>query len=250
MLPFLNIFGVAIAFPPLLVIIGIWFGASLAEKHAARHKLSGELVFNLIFTALIAYIIGGRLSYAIQHPSAFSGNLLNLISRNTGLFDPFGGALIALIAVVVFGQRKNLELWPTLDSITPALAVAMLALPLANLASGEAYGAPSNHPWAIELWGASRHPVQLYEALGAALILWAVWPGKSSNIFPGSQFLQFTVYSALARLFFEGFRGNSLVITSLNFRAPQVIAWMLLAVALWLYFNRRPTEKTQAQPNG
>jgi phosphatidylglycerol:prolipoprotein diacylglycerol transferase len=250
MLPFLNIFGVAIAFPPLLLIIGMWLGASLAEKYASRHKLSGEVVFNLIFTGLVAYIVGGRLSYAGQHPSAFSGNLLNLISRNTGLFDPLGGAFFAVIAVLVFGQRKNLKFWPALDALTPALAVTMLALPLSNLASGEAYGAPSSLPWAIELWGASRHPVQVYEALGAGLILWAVWPSRSSDTFPGAQFLQFTAYSALARLFFEGFRGNSLVVTTLNLRAPQLIAWILLTAALWLYPTRRSDPEGQDQPNG
>ena len=246
MLPFLNVFGVAIAFPPLILIIGIWLGASLAEKHAARHKLAGETVFNLIFTGLAAYIIGGRLSYAIQHPAAFSDNLLNLFSRNLGLFDPIGGLVVALIAVVIFGQRKNLPVWPTLDAVTPALAVFMLAMPLANLASGEAFGAPSDLPWAIELWGAARHPVQLYEALAAALILWAIWPGRlEKSSFGGSIFLQFAGFSALARLFFEAFRGGSVVFTPLNLRTAQVIAWLVLAAVAWLYHSRRAAQEAK-----
>lgn len=240
MLPFLNLFGVAIAFPPLIVILGLWLGASLAEKHASKHKLAGETLFNMIFTGLAAYIIGGRLSYAVQHPSAFSDNLINLISRNFGLFDVLGGLIVALIAVVIYAQRKKLPLWPTLDGVTPALAVFMLALPLANLASGNAFGAPSELPWAIELWGAARHPVQLYEALGAALILWVVWPGRTQNItFAGSTFLQFTAFSALARLFFEGFRGNSVVFTPLSLRTAQAAAWVVLAAAFWLYHFQR-----------
>ncbi len=52
----------------------------------------------------------------------------------------------------------------------------MLAVPLANLASGDAFGAPSSLPWAIELWGAARHPVQIYEAVAAGLILWVCRP--------------------------------------------------------------------------
>jgi prolipoprotein diacylglyceryltransferase len=240
MLPFLNLFGVAIAFPPLIMLVGIWLGASLAEKHAAKQKLAGDILFNLIFTGLAAYLVGGRLSYAIQHPSAFSDNLLNLFSRNFGLFDPIGGLVVALIAVVIYGQRKGLKLWPTLDAVTPTLAVLMLALPLANLASGEAYGAPSELPWAIELWGTSRHPVQLYEALGGAVILWAFWPGKPvKSLFAGSIFLQFVGFSALARLFFEAFRGNSVVFTPLDLRSSQVIAWLVLTAAVWLYHTQR-----------
>lgn len=244
MLPFLNIFGVAIAFPPLVLIIGIWLGASLAEKYASEHKISGSQLFNLIFTVLAAYIIGGRLSYAIQHPSAFADNLLNLVSRNFGLFDPLGGLVIGSIAGLIYGQRKKLPLWPTLDALTPALAVFMLAIPLANLTSGEAFGAPSDLPWAIEMWGMTRHPVQIYEALAAGLILWKFWPGREKpKIIPGSVFTRFMGMTALARLAFEGLRGNSLVITSLNLRVAQLAAWLVLSLAVWFYQSLRAADE-------
>jgi prolipoprotein diacylglyceryl transferase len=243
MLPFINLFGVAIAFPPLVLIIGIWLGASLAEKYATRHKVAPETVFNLIFTGLVAYIIGGRLSYALQNPAAFADNLLNLFSRNFGLFDVLGGLIVALIAMLVYAQRKDLTFWPTLDAVTPTIAVFMLALPLANLASGDAFGAPSELPWAIELWGASRHPVQLYEALGAGLILWAFWPGRLVKAsFDGSIFLQFAGFSALARVFFEAFRGSSVVFTPLDLRIAQVLSWLALAAAIWLYHTKRKAQ--------
>jgi prolipoprotein diacylglyceryltransferase len=244
MLPFISIFGVAIAFPPLILIIGIWLGASLAEKHAVKHKISGQLLFNLIFTALAAYILGGRLSYALQNPLAFADNLLSLVSRNFGLFDPFGGGVVGLIAAYIYGQRKKLPFWPTLDALTPALAVFLLTIPLANLASGEAFGAPSDLPWAIQLWGMIRHPVQIYEAMAAGLILWRFWPEKTrAKGTPGLLFSKFVGMSALARLVFEGFRGNSLVFTPLNLRIAQVAAWLVLAIALWIYQSRRVAEE-------
>ena len=240
MMPFLNLFGVAIAFPPLVLILGFWLGANLAEKNSAKHGIQGDQIFNLIFTGLAAYIIGGRLSYAAQHPAAFSDNLMSIFSRNFGLFDIFGGLVIGLIGMVIYAQRKKLAFWQTLDAITPAFAVVMLALPLANLASGEAFGAVSELPWAIELWGASRHPVQIYEALTAGLILWQIWPGeKQKEKLFGMQFLKFLSYSAAARLLFEGFRGSSLSFSSLNLRIAQLAAWIILAAALWLYHSRK-----------
>ena len=244
MLPFINLFGAAIAFPPLIMIIGIWLGASFAEKHAEKQNIAGADIFNLIFSGLAAYVIGGRLSYAAQHPSAFSDNLLNIISRNFGLFDPLGGFVIAILGMVIFSQRKKLTMWPTLDALTPALAVVMLALPLANLASGEAFGAPSSLPWAIELWGLSRHPVQVYEALAAGLILWYLWPGRSEiTSITGMIFLKFLILSALARLIFEGWRGNSVVFTSLDLRITQLFAWLFLSGALWVYQKRKSSSE-------
>lgn len=242
MYPYLNLFGAAIAVSPLVILIAIWLGASLAERGSARHGIPSETLYNLIFTGLVAFILGGRLSYAAQYPSAFIADPISLISRNLGLFDPIGGAAIGLVAAAVYGQRKRLTLWPTLDALTPALAVLMIAIPLANLASGEAFGAPSSLPWAIELWGQSRHPVQIYEALAAGLILWWLWPGRTRSQAPaGSTFLMFVAASAFSRLFFEGLRGSS-ALTVLSLRAAQLAAWAVLAAALYglLYLRRNP----------
>lgn len=232
MLPFLNIFGAAIAFPPLIILLGLWLGAALADKHAPKTRFANEVIFNLIFAAFAAYLIGGRLGYAAQNPSAFSQDPVSLISRNFGLFDPLSGAAVALIAILILGQRKQLKLLPTLDALTPAFAVFMLAFPLANFASGNAYGAPSQLPWAIELWGMARHPVQLYEAAAAGWVLWLVWPGKQQAPIDGLGFFQFLAYSALARLFFEAFRGSSPTLF-FDLRLAQVVAWGILAASLW-----------------
>jgi prolipoprotein diacylglyceryltransferase len=243
MLPYINIFGAAIAFSPLIILIGIWLGTSLAEKHAPKHNLSPEVLYNLIFIGLVAFVLGGRLGYAAQNPSAFAEDPLSLFSRNFGLFEPISGAVVGLIAVVIYGQRKQLDLWQTLDALTPALAVFMIAIPLANLASGNAFGAPSSLPWAIRLWGEFRHPVQIYEIIGAAVILWAIFPGIHKPTRKGMNFLTFTACTALARLFFEGFRGSSPV-TILGLRTAQLAAWAILALALWQIYQIRRTQQT------
>jgi len=244
MLPFLNIFGAAIAFPPLIILAGLWIGATLADKHAPKDRFAPEAIFNLIFVAFAAYIIGGRLGYAAQNPSAFSQDPISLVSRNFGLFDPLSGAALALIAALIFGQRKQFTLLPTLDALTPAFAVFMLALPLANFASGNAFGAPSQLPWAVELWGMARHPVQLYEAIGAGLIVWLVWPGKRETAMDGIGFFQFLAYSALARLIFEAFRGSSPILF-FDLRAAQIVAWIILAGSLWGIYKLK-----QSSPSG
>jgi prolipoprotein diacylglyceryltransferase len=241
MFPYLNLFGAAIAVSPLVILVAIWLGAALAERTSDRHGIPSETLYNLIFIALLAFILGGRLSYAAQYPSAFIADPVSLVSRNLGLFDPVGGAAIGLVAAAIYGQRKQLALWPTLDALTPALAVLLTAIPLANLASGEAFGAPSSLPWAIELWGQSRHPVQIYEALAAGLILWWLWPGRAKSQDPaGTNFLLFVAANAFSRLFFEGLRGSS-ALTVLNLRAAQLAAWVILAAALYglLYLRRK-----------
>lgn len=244
MLPILPIGPLAIPAPSLAILIGLWLGLTLAEKNAQRVGIKPADLYNLVLLMLLAGIIGARLSYVLRYPAAFASNLGSILSLNLGLLDPLGGAVVALLVGSIYGQRKALPFWSTLDALTPLLAVFMLALGIAHLASGAAFGAPADLPWAIELWGARRHPSQVYEILAAALILALTWPGRGPirPSRPGVYFLSFLALSASARLFLEAFRGDSRLILS-QMRAPQVIALAILAVCLvgiyWLK-NRPP----------
>lgn len=234
MLPVLNIGPLSIQLPGLILLLGVWLGLTLAELHARRCQVSPRDIYNLSLLALLAAVIGARLSYVLRYPQIFSQSPLSLFSLSPGLLDPFGGAVTAVIAALIYGQRKSLSLWPTLDALIPALACIAIAISLSNLSSGAGFGAPTDLPWGIKLWGANRHPTQVYEALAASLILFILWPGQSwlRASVAGEYFLQFIAMSAAARLLLEAFRGDSLLLWSAGLRAAQVIAWLILAASL------------------
>jgi prolipoprotein diacylglyceryltransferase len=234
MLPILQIGPLAIQTPGLLLLGGLWLGLTLAERHAAQHGVPSNKLYNLIFVALVAGVAGARLAYVLRYPSAFAGNWLSILSLNPGLLDLWGGLASGGICALIYGQRAKMPLLATLDAITPLLAVMSIATHLASLASGAAFGSPANLPWGIALWGMRRHPVQLYQALAAALILLILWPGRKAIQAwqPGRYFLSFMATSALARLILEAFRGDSLIIAG-DFRLAQILAWLVLALSLW-----------------
>ena len=232
MMPFLNIGGLALPLAPVTLLVGVWLGLTMVERFAHLYQVDGDKLYNLVFYGMIGGLVGARLWFALSHPQAFIDTPLNLFSTNPGLFDLGAGFLLALLTALVLGQRWKMPLLASLDGLTGGLAVFMLAIPLAQFASGQAFGAPSDLPWALELWGAARHPVQLYQAAAAALILWLCWPTRQkSNGLPGILFFRFVGYSAGTRLFLEAFHGDSTVIFG-SIRAEQVIAWLVLAVAL------------------
>lgn len=233
MLPVLRIGPLALPVPPLSLVLALWFGLSLAEKAAPRRGVSAEALYNLTFTGLIAGLIGARLGYVFQYPSAFLEAPLSLFSPNPGLLDPFAGSAAGLIGMLVYGQRAKLTFWKTLDALTPLLAVMAAGLAVAHIASGEAFGAKTNLPWGIQLWGATRHPTQFYElGLALTILVYLGWKSKDQNLADGTLFLLLTVLSAGARLFLEGFRGDS-PLTLGGLRSPQIIAWLILFVALF-----------------
>ena len=241
MTPTMQLGPMAIQVPGLIILVGIWLGLTLAERNAARFGVNASDLSNLALIAILSGLIGARLVYVLRYFSAFKGNLISVFSINPELLDPAGGVCAGLLAAFIFGQRKKMPFWSTLDALTPALAVFMLALGLSHVASGAAFGALTNLPWSVSLWGAHRHPSQAYESLAAVLILAILWPGRSRifSTHPGIYFLSFVVLSAGARLFLEAFRGDSPLILS-GLRSAQVAAWVILALSLMgIYWIRK-----------
>lgn len=251
MMPILHIGPLAIQFPGLIILLGLWLGLSLAERFVDSHTkryakiqdipgsaelqpIPAPILYNLAVGSLLAAIIGARLFYILQYTQIFIQNPASIISLNTSLLDLRGAFIGALVYAFYYGQRKNLHLWQSLDALTPAFAVLAIAYHLSNLASGENLGSPTQLPWAIELWGALRHPVQLYEAIFAALILFLLWPTqpKISAEHAGEYFINFIALSSGSRLFFEAFHGDSQLVLS-GFRLGQIYAWIILSVCFY-----------------
>jgi phosphatidylglycerol:prolipoprotein diacylglycerol transferase len=220
----------------ILVMAAIWVGLWLAEKRSPKHGVSTNDLNNIVFYPLLGYILGGRILYALENLSAFAQNPQSLISLNLDLFDPIGGLVVAGFVALVYGQRQKLSLWPTLDALTPLLAVFALGLGLAHLASGSAFGKETTLPWGIQLWGAIRHPSQVYEITASSLILGLLWFRKTDSP-PGISFLTFTALTSGTRVFLEAFRGDSTLVLG-GLRAAQIIAWGFLAISLFLLDKR------------
>lgn len=238
MLPILQIGPLAIQTPGLILLFGLWFGLTLAEKLAQMEKkIDPNAIYNLAFISLVAGVIGARLFYAAQSIEIFLQDPLSLVSLNTAMLDSFGGLVTAGIALLIYGQRRKLPLWPTLDAFTPVLSMVAIAIGLAHFASGDAFGIPARLPWSVRLWGEYRHPTQLYETILAFVIAFFVWPRRITAQVAGVRFLAFIAMSALARILVETFRGDSAMIFG-TLRSAQVAAWIVLAVSLSLIGSR------------
>jgi phosphatidylglycerol:prolipoprotein diacylglycerol transferase len=156
---------------------------------------------------------------------------------------------VGLLAGAIYAQRQNLPAWPTLDALTPALAVLAVAVGLSHLASGEAYGAVTASPISISLWEAQRYPTQIYEMLAGAIILVVIWPrvGQAFFSIPGTRFLSFIAASSAARLVLETLRGDSLMVFG-GIRLAQVAAWVVLAISLWAMGRIFRPSQSEANP--
>ncbi|MBK9613289.1 prolipoprotein diacylglyceryl transferase family protein [Candidatus Amarobacter glycogenicus] len=153
--------------------------------HAWRRRgLDGDHLWNLGFVSAIAALVGGRVAYVLQFWPAYQQDPLAIFSVRPGTLAWTPGLLIGLLAGLLYVRRLHLPLTTVLDALAPGALLGLAILSLADFLAGDAYGTPTTLPWAVELWGARRHPVQLYQlgAQLAALFLVlrrpATWPGQ------------------------------------------------------------------------
>lgn len=233
MLPVLQIGPAAVQLPGLLLLAGVWIGSLLAERQARRLGLPGEALERLILVALVSGVVAARLGYAARFPEVYLSRPIGLLALTPFTLAADVGAAGGLIAAWIVAQRRRLPLWPTLDALTPGMAAFAVCLALAHLASGEAFGAPAQVPWAIELWGARRHPTQAYELLASALTLLLLLRLQPGRPFPGFAFASLLALTAASRLVIEAWRGDG-VIWFGSLRAAQLVSLAVLLAALQL----------------
>jgi phosphatidylglycerol:prolipoprotein diacylglycerol transferase len=248
MFPILQIGPLAIQLPGLLLLVGLWIGTQIAERETARYKLDPGLISNMIFIALAAGIIGARLGYALKYIDLYLSEPLNLLALNANTLSIIEGIAVGLIAAMIYAQRKGLSLLPTLDTLALGAAVFAIFVALAHLSSGDAFGASTTVPWAIELWGADRHPSQIYELLFAVGVTLVILQVRKKRSFSGFIFTLFVALAAISRLFLEGFRGDSSIVFG-SIRSAQLISFVVMIfVLIALHLLSRNNLERKLQP--
>jgi phosphatidylglycerol:prolipoprotein diacylglycerol transferase len=232
MFPLIQLGPFALQVPGLILLAGGWLSLEVADRRASRRGGSAEDIDRLVFIGLVAGAIGARLWYALRFPDAYLADPLALLSLNFATTAPLEGAATGLLAAWIYGQRRKLPFWKTMDVLVPGIALFMVPIALANFASGDAFGAPTSAAWGIELWGEARHPTQLYAAALGAVIFVVIWRLQNVSVFDGFLSLTWLFMAASSRLFLEAFRGDSAVILDVV-RLPQVLSLTVMAVSLY-----------------
>lgn len=217
----------------LLLVLALVAGTALAER-AARRRGGEELaeqLARLTLPALAGAAIGARLWYGLFNWDLYgpSPDLL-LAPRLADLAWP-GALLGGTFAGWLWGRRRGLRSAAIADAAALALPAAQAIACVGLLLSGEAFGAPTALPWGIPLFGATRHPTQLYLALAALLGYAVLLPLSRRLLPPGALFVAYLALQGLAMLLLEPFRADSLLLP-FGVRAAQVVGLALLLAAL------------------
>ena len=245
MFPYLSLGPFILPMASLALLAGLWIGLAFIEREAARLKINASTFSNVIFYSLVAGLIGARLGYALEFPAVYLSRPISLFSLTPTTLSPLTGLAVGLIAFAIFVQRNGIPTRPMLDAIAPGLALFMALVGLAHILSGDAYGAPTNVPWAIRLWNEYRHPSQFYETFIGLTIFLVIRERFPKPEGAGLNFLLTIALSSAARVFLEAFRGDS-VFWPGGFREAQVIALIMLAISFYWMRKWMSTGSTES----
>ncbi len=232
MYPVIQIGPATIQSSLLALIAALWLGATLAERECARRGLSGDDAWNLIILAAVATIIAARLIYVAQNLTAYADDWRQVFSPTPGTLALRYGAVFGLVAAYAYLQRRRIPPARFADALAPGALIALAIFALGQFLSGDAYGAPSDLPWAIPLYGEPRHPAQLYDAFAALLGFAIVWRAARRQSADGSIALFTIAWYSAARVLIDAFRGDGAVLPG-GYRTSQIIALGVLIGALW-----------------
>lgn len=237
MLRTLSIVGLSVPVKPILVLLALYAGLWLAARQARTRGIEGDHLWNAGFLAAAVTLVAGRLWYAAQYWQIYAQEPLQVFSLRPGTLAWTPGIVIGLLAGTVYLVRMRVPLAAAADCLAPGALLGLTILSVADFLAGDAYGTPATVPWAIDLWGARRHPVQLYLAAALAVSTAVVLADRSTQ--PGHRAWLALFLYALARLVFDAWRGDSLILAG-GFRADQIVALAVALVAAGMLLRKLP----------
>lgn len=139
-----------------------------------EHKRESALD-SLLVQVMAGAVIGARLGHVLFYqPAHYLSHPLEILEVWQGGLASHGGA-VGILAALYFYTRRHLDqpyVW-LLDRIVVPAALAGALIRVGNLFNSEILGQPAMVPWAFvfaRVDSVPRHPVQLYEAVGYALV--------------------------------------------------------------------------------
>jgi phosphatidylglycerol:prolipoprotein diacylglycerol transferase len=254
-----------IRFYALLLITGIYLGGYLASVEAKRRGENPDLVWDGLFWAMIAGIVGARLWHILTPPPSMVAqgfdtlyylNLTNTVpitlfqgvtfsvpaafaTPNGGLGIP-GAVAGGLLGVYFFTRRQKLSFAVWADLCAPALALGQAVGRWGNYVNQELYGAPTSLPWGLTIDAPYRvagfadpalkfHPLFLYESIGSLFICLALLylaRRYSDRLKNGDLFLVYLLMYPCLRFLLEFIRLDASQVLGLN--ANQTLMLILV----------------------
>ncbi|MFN7064682.1 MAG: prolipoprotein diacylglyceryl transferase [Aquificaceae bacterium] len=252
-----EVFGIKIYTYGVFVALGVFLAYWLLLRLSEKEGIKPSHVENSLLLALLLGILGGRISYVIEHPEQVE-SIKDLIAIWNGGMNFFGGLLGGVVGVLVGILKYRLPFWKSADMAVVALSIAHAIGRLGCTSAGCCYGRPfpadgistpgiylSDEfpffyvvfpPGAVAPPYMPLYPTQLMEFLGLLFIFALLLIAYRKKPFDGFVFVLYTFSYGFLRFSLEFFRGVTPAIEGIGLTWNQLVALGMIGVSLILGF--------------
>ena len=142
----------------VMLVIGFLLCLELAKALAKRVGLNPELFVNAGMIALVAGVVGARLSHVLENihqytdpHRTFAANFIDAVNIRSGGLTFYGGFILAFVACVWYGIKQRVPIRLGMDIVAPCVMIGLGFGRIGCLLNGCCYGAacPANYVGAV-----------------------------------------------------------------------------------------------------
>ena len=228
-----SIAGLDIRWYGILISAGVVLAIIISYVRAPKHQIDPENVLDAAIWLLPFGIVGARAYYVLFSWEMYKNDLPEIFNIRAGGLAIHGGLIFGILGVFIMTRIKKVDFLALLDLFAPAVALAQSIGRWGNFFNSEAYGTPTNLPWAIVVSGQKVHPTFLYESIWCLLLFIFLLIVDRRGSFKGEIFSLYGMLYSFERFFVEALRTDSLYIGP--FRQAQVISVCIFIFSLILF---------------
>lgn len=247
---FIRIGDFSIKWYGVLIVTGMILAVVFAYRNAKKFGLDMELLYEPVFYATLAGIIGARLYYCIFNFDAYRDNPISILYIWEGGLAIYGGIIGAAVVGIIMCKARKVPVLPALDMASMGFLIGQGIGRWGNFFNVEAFGCNTNLPWGMSSPEITRylktllndtslvgkidpyspvHPTFLYESLWCLLGFLLLRLFMKHRRYDGQIALMYLSWYGFERMIVEGLRTDSLMLG--NFRVSQLLSGILFIAA-------------------
>jgi len=255
-----NIGSLAIGWHGIFVLLAVIVGIVVSLRLAKGDGIDRGIIYSIAPWAILGGILGARLFHVLDYLALYATEPVAMLRFWDGGLSIFGAILGGTLAAAIYARVSGLSLGHLADLVAPGLILAQAVGRIGCTINGDAYGTPTDLPWAFvyrdlpgvyALPGMPGHPAPVYEIIWDLMIFALIWKLRGRIRPEGSLFLVYLSLYSFGRFFLSFLRGGEQAVLGPLHQA-HIIALLVLAVCvpLLIYRMRRPTALAEPSVEG
>lgn len=261
----IEVLGRPIYWYGIIIALGFMLGTMACARMIKRYGLSEDIIYDFMFFAVPAALVGLRTYYVIFYLDLFKktdGSLdWGAIFRiSDGGMAIYGGIIAGFITLYYFSRARKVKFFVLADVLVIGLILGQGIGRWGNFMNVEAYGGLTDGPWRMSSSSIASemvskgyatveqgygvldgtlgvHPTFFYESAWnfvGVVLLYSIW--KRALRFDGQICFSYLLWYGIGRFIIEGMRTDSLYFFGLSFlgyplRTSQMLSLAMVIVA-------------------